>query len=52
MPNVDRSRPWYNLVAAKSASQVVWGKPLGHMLNGVPVLNGIPALYNASKSRN
>ena len=50
MSNVNR--PWYNLVAAKPASQGVWSKPLGYMLNGVPVLNGIPALYSGSKPRN
>nr|DAI37806.1 MAG TPA: hypothetical protein [Caudoviricetes sp.] len=46
------NRPWYNLVAAKPASKGIRLKPLGYMLNGVPVLNGIPAIYNANKSRN
>lgn len=46
------NRPWHNLVAAKPATKGIWGKPLGYMLNGVPVLNGIPALYNTNKSRN
>lgn len=50
MSNVNR--PWYSLVAAKPATKGIWCKPLGYMLNGVPVLNGIPALYNASKSGN
>ena len=46
------NRPWHNLVVAKSATKGIRLKPLGYMLNGVPVLNGIPALYNANKSRN